>query len=84
MSQENVETIRDGVSGLNAWNVSGAGDIHELLSGLLHEDVEWHDQTELPGASVHHGVREVEQRRIGYGNGACAAYACVFCICIVR
>ena len=61
MSQENVETIRDGLAELNAWNISGAGGIHELLSRLLHQDVEWHDQSELPGASVHHGVREVEQ-----------------------
>lgn len=61
MSQENDEVIRNGVTGLNAWHVSGAGDIHELLSTLLHQDVEWHDQTELPGASVHHGVREVGQ-----------------------
>jgi ketosteroid isomerase-like protein len=61
MSQENVELIRDGLTGLNAWHISGAGDIHELLCKLVHQDVEWHDQSELPGASVHHGVREVEQ-----------------------
>jgi ketosteroid isomerase-like protein len=61
MSQKNVEIIRDGLSDLNAWNIAGAGDIHGLLSRLLHQDVEWHDQSELPGASVHHGVKEVEQ-----------------------
>ncbi len=60
MSRENVEIIRVGLAGLNAWNISGAGDIHELLCRLLHHDVEWHDQSELPGASVHHGVRGVE------------------------
>jgi ketosteroid isomerase-like protein len=61
MSQENVEIVHDGLTLLNAWNISGDGDIHELLCKLLHQDVEWHDQSELPGASVHHGVREVEE-----------------------
>ena len=64
MSQENVELIRDGLTGLNAWNISGAGEIHELLCKILHRDVEWHDQSELPGAAVHHGLREVEQHLI--------------------
>jgi ketosteroid isomerase-like protein len=64
MSQENVEIIRDGLSALNAWSASGGGDLHELLCELLHQDVEWHDQSELPGASVHYGVREVEQHLV--------------------
>jgi ketosteroid isomerase-like protein len=61
MSQENVEILRDGLTDLNAWNTSGAGDLRELLCKFLHQDVEWHDQRELPGASVHHGVGEVEK-----------------------
>jgi hypothetical protein len=51
MSQENVEIIRDGVASLNVWNTSEAGDVQELLCRLLHQDVEWHDQSEPPGAS---------------------------------
>jgi ketosteroid isomerase-like protein len=64
MSQENVKIIRDGLTGLNAWSASAGGDVHELLCKLLHQDVEWHDQSELPGASVHYGVGEVEQHLV--------------------
>lgn len=56
-----MEIVRGALAEMNAWNTSAGGDVHELLCRVLHEDVEWHDQRELPGASVHHGIGEVEQ-----------------------
>jgi ketosteroid isomerase-like protein len=59
MSQENVEHLR------RAQEVLRSGQSPELLrtflTKLLHVDVEWHDQRELPGATVHHGIEAVER-----------------------
>jgi ketosteroid isomerase-like protein len=32
-----------------------------MLTEWAHPDVAWHDQRELPGATVHHGIEEVER-----------------------
>jgi ketosteroid isomerase-like protein len=59
-----MKLVREGLTDINAWSTSGSGDLHDVLCKLLHQDVEWHDQSELPGASVHRGVREVEQHLV--------------------
>jgi ketosteroid isomerase-like protein len=59
VSQENVEHLR------RAQEVLSSGESPQLLrtflTKLLHADVEWHDQRELPGATVHHGIEAVER-----------------------
>jgi ketosteroid isomerase-like protein len=60
MSQENVELIRRAHEALNRSELEWS-EIHRIASQLLHPDVEWHDQRELPGATVHHGVEGVER-----------------------
>ena len=52
MSQENVELIRSALS---------FEDLQWFVTELLHPDVEWHDQRELPGATVHHGIEGVRR-----------------------
>jgi ketosteroid isomerase-like protein len=49
MSKENVEIVRDVI---NAFNRA------DLESPARHfaPDVSWHDQRELPGARIHHGL----------------------------
>ena len=46
---------------LGFWNrTSGVGEVAADLAGEFFDpDVEWHDQPELPGATVHHGIEEV-------------------------
>jgi ketosteroid isomerase-like protein len=60
MSQENVERIRrgHGVISQSGWD---SEDTVRIGTEMLHPDVEWHDQRELPGATVHQGVKEVER-----------------------
>ena len=60
MSQENVERIRRGheVISKSGWGFRGRP---RDRTEMLHPDVEWHDQRELPGATVHQGVEEVER-----------------------
>jgi uncharacterized protein len=48
MSEENVELVRRSLESFNR------GDL-DALSSDLHPEVEWYDQRELPGATVHHG-----------------------------
>jgi ketosteroid isomerase-like protein len=60
MSEENVERIRRAHEVLNPAELESEG-IDRIASELLHPDVEWHDQRELPGATVHHGLDEVER-----------------------
>ena len=52
MSQENVEIVRDV---LNAFN---RADL-ETPAKHFAPDVSWHDQRELPGARIHHGLDAV-------------------------
>jgi ketosteroid isomerase-like protein len=61
MSQENVELIRRGPEVLRGgeWSAVSLDDFHATLTEWAHPDVEWHDQRELPGATVHHGIEEV-------------------------
>ena len=61
MSQENVELIRRGPEVLRGgeWSAVSLDDFHATLTEWAHPDVEWHDQRELPGATVHHGIGEV-------------------------
>jgi ketosteroid isomerase-like protein len=63
MSQENVELIRRAYEVFNRGELSAvtSEDVHAMVTELLHPDVEWHDQRELPGATVHHRVEEVER-----------------------
>jgi ketosteroid isomerase-like protein len=60
MSEENVERIRRSHEALNRANLDSE-EIHQAASELLHPDVAWHDQRELPGATVHHGIEAVEE-----------------------
>ena len=58
MSAENVDLVR---RLFTLWNrTSGVGEEAADLAGEFFDpDVEWHDQRELPGATVHHGIEEV-------------------------
>jgi ketosteroid isomerase-like protein len=58
MSEENVELVR---RLFTLWNrTSGVGvEVADLTGEFFDPDVEWHDQRELPGATVHHGIEEV-------------------------
>lgn len=60
MSEENVERVRRTHQALNQSTI-GPEEIHSAAVAHLHPDVEWHDQRELPGATVHRGIEEVEQ-----------------------
>ena len=58
MSQKNVEIVR---RAHEVFNQGGFGpeNAYRIAAELLHPAVEWHDQRELPGATVHHGIDEV-------------------------
>ncbi|MBA3263720.1 MAG: nuclear transport factor 2 family protein [Thermoleophilaceae bacterium] len=58
MSQENVDRIRRAHDVLNVSDL-GSEDARRVLTELFHPDVEWHDQRELPGATVHYGIEAV-------------------------
>jgi len=60
MSEENVELVR---RVFTLWNQASAGEEQalDIAAELFDPDVEWHDQRELPGATVHHGIEEVGQ-----------------------
>jgi ketosteroid isomerase-like protein len=60
MSEETVELVRRGheVISQSGWD---SEDARRIGTEMLHPDVEWHDQRELPGATVHQGVEEVER-----------------------
>ena len=73
MSEENVELVRRLFA---LWNrTSGVGEEARDLAGEFFDpDIEWHDQPELPGATVHHGIEEVgrhlaaAQEALDYGR----------------
>ena len=75
MSQETVELVR---RVFTLWNRASAGEEHALDSAAecFDADVEWHDQRELPGATVHHGIEELgqhltaSQEALNYGRAA--------------
>jgi ketosteroid isomerase-like protein len=68
MSGENVELVRRLTT---LWNRASAGEaeasersvaqreLADLAGEFFDPDIEWHDQRELPGATVHHGIEEV-------------------------
>jgi ketosteroid isomerase-like protein len=58
MSEENVELVR---RVFTLWNRASAGEEEalDIAAECFDPDVEWHDQRELPGATVHHGIEEV-------------------------
>jgi ketosteroid isomerase-like protein len=58
MSQENVEVVRRAHEVFNRVGL-GSENTYRIAADLLHPEVEWHDQRELPGATVHHGIEEV-------------------------
>ena len=60
MSQENLERIRRATEVLNRGEL-GPEDVRRVATELLHPEVEWRDQRELPGATVHHGIEGVER-----------------------
>jgi ketosteroid isomerase-like protein len=45
------------------WNNRTAA-VPDLAAELFDPDVEWHDQRELPGATVHCGIEEVERHLV--------------------
>ena len=59
MSQENVEVVRRAHDAFNKRPGLGSEDAYRSLAEFLHPEVDWHDQRELPGATVHHGIDEV-------------------------
>jgi ketosteroid isomerase-like protein len=58
MSQETVEVVRRAHEAFNRVGLSSQST-YRIAADLLHPEVEWHDQRELPGATVHHGIEEV-------------------------
>ena len=66
MSQENVEIVRAAIESFNR------GDLDTLLREM-HPEIEWHDQPELPGSTIHRGadaavehLRSVQRDLPGY------------------
>jgi ketosteroid isomerase-like protein len=57
MSQENLERIRNAHEALNRAGLDSE-ESGRIATELLHPDVEWHDQRELPGSTVHHGIED--------------------------
>jgi ketosteroid isomerase-like protein len=74
MSQENVERIRHAHDALNRSGQS-LEEAQRIATELLHPEIEWHDQPELPGATVHRGIDAVmrhlaaAQESLDYGPG---------------
>jgi ketosteroid isomerase-like protein len=58
MSQENVELVRRAHEAFNRVGLTSE-PTYRVAAELLDPEVEWHDQRELPGATVHHGIAEV-------------------------
>jgi ketosteroid isomerase-like protein len=58
MSRENVEIVRRAHEALNRAGLGSEG-AYRIAAELLEPEVEWHDQRELPGATIHHGIGEV-------------------------
>ena len=68
VSQENVELVR---RLLTLWNRASAvgveaaersvalRELADLAGEFFDPDIEWHDQSELPGATIHHGIEGV-------------------------
>jgi ketosteroid isomerase-like protein len=59
MSQENVDIVRRALDAFNQRPGLGSQDAYRGVAELLDPEVEWHDQRELPGATVHRGIDEV-------------------------
>jgi ketosteroid isomerase-like protein len=58
MSQENVELVRRAHEAFNRVGLTSELT-YRVAAELLDPEIEWHDQRELPGATVHHGIEEV-------------------------
>jgi ketosteroid isomerase-like protein len=58
MSQENVDIVRRAHEAFNRVGLTSEST-YRVAAELLDPEVEWHDQPELPGATVHHGIEEV-------------------------
>ncbi len=54
MSQENVKKVRRSIEMFNR------GDLDAVIRDADPE-IEWHDQPELPGATIHHGAEATEE-----------------------
>jgi hypothetical protein len=57
MSEEKMELVR---RLLTLWN-DRTSAVPDLAAELFDPDIEWHDQRELPGATIHHGIEEVKR-----------------------
>jgi ketosteroid isomerase-like protein len=55
MSRENVERVRRGYEVINRAGLASEEACRTAVE-LLHPDVEWRDQRELPRATIHHGI----------------------------
>jgi len=53
-----VEIVRRAHEAFNRVGLTSEST-YRIAVDLLHPEVEWHDQRELPGATVHHGIDEV-------------------------
>jgi ketosteroid isomerase-like protein len=51
--------VRRALDAFNQRPGLGSEDAYRTAAELLDPEVEWHDQRELPGATVHHGLDEV-------------------------
>src|SRR4029453_5623327 len=58
MSQENVELVRRAHEAFNRVGLTSELT-YRAAAEVLDPEIEWHDQRELPGATVHHGIEEV-------------------------
>jgi ketosteroid isomerase-like protein len=58
MSHENVEIVRRAFEAFNGLGLTSERG-YRVAVELLDAEIEWHDQRELPGATVHHGIEEV-------------------------
>ena len=73
MSQENVELVRRLFALWNRRSAVGEAAL-DVAGELFDPDVEWHDQRELPGATVHRRIEEVgrhlaaAQEALDYGR----------------
>ena len=68
MSEENVELVR---RLFTLWNRASAvgvetpeqsvalRELTDLAGEVFEPDIDWHDQRELPGATIHHGIDEI-------------------------
>lgn len=65
MSQENVELTHRCGELFSDWPSMSPERVRAIMTELFDPEVEWHDQRELPGATVHHGIDGVMRHLSG-------------------